>query len=57
MIARWMNRAAGRAEEIFRKHGVQLTLGGEPTYVLPSPEGAEWIYAVGPTKPTWRGSG
>ena len=51
MIARWMDQAASRAETIFRKHGVQLTLGGEPTYVPPNPEGPEWTYAaVGPTK-------
>ena len=51
MIARWMDQAAARAERIFRKHRVQLTLGGEPTYVPANPEGAEWTYAaVGPTK-------
>ena len=51
MIARWMDQAASRAEGIFSKHGVQLTLGGEPTYVPHKPEGAEWNYAaVGPTK-------
>ena len=31
--------------------GVQLTLGGEPTYVPNEPEGAEWAFAAdGPTK-------
>lgn len=31
--------------------GVQLTLGGEPTYVPDEPEGAEWAFAAdGPTK-------
>jgi uncharacterized protein (DUF2126 family) len=51
MIARWMDQAASRAEAIFRKHGVRLTLGGEPTFVPINPEGAEWNYAaVGPTK-------
>lgn len=51
MRARWMDQAASRAEGIFRKHGVQLTLGGEPTFVPHKPEGAEWNYAaVGPTK-------
>ncbi len=31
--------------------GVQLTLGGEPTYVPDQPEGAEWSFAAdGPTK-------
>jgi uncharacterized protein (DUF2126 family) len=30
---------------------VQLTLGGEPTYVPNKPEGAEWAFAAdGPTK-------
>ncbi len=54
MIARWMDKAASRAEAIFHKHGVQLTLGGEPTYVPISPEGPEWNYAaVGPTKLTY----
>jgi Uncharacterized protein conserved in bacteria len=51
MIAAWMEKACARAEEIFTKHGVKLTLGGEPTYVPVHPEGAEWSYAaVGPTK-------
>ena len=51
MIARWMSQAANRAEAAFRKRGVQLTLGGEPTFVPVNPEGAEWNYdAVGPTK-------
>ena len=50
-MARWMDQAASRAKAIFRKHGVQLTIGGEPTYVPINPEGAEWTYAaVGPTK-------
>src|SRR6476619_7815587 len=51
MIARWMDQAASRAETIFAQHGVQLTLGGEPTYVPINPEGPEWTYAaVGPAK-------
>ncbi len=34
-----------------RKHGVKLTLGGEPTFVPNDPVGPEWsITAVGPTK-------
>ncbi|MGB8353499.1 MAG: transglutaminase family protein [Chthoniobacteraceae bacterium] len=34
-----------------RKGGVQLTMGGEPTYVPNDPVGAEWsVTAVGPTK-------
>ena len=49
-----MDQAASCAETIFRKHGVQLTLGGEPTYVPTNPEGPEWTYeAVGPTKLTY----
>ncbi len=51
MIARWMDEAAARAEAIFAKHAVKLTLGGEPTFVPINPEGPEWNYAaVGPTK-------
>lgn len=47
----WMDKAAQHAEKIFNKHGVKLTLGGEPTYVPLEPSGAEWSYAaVGPTK-------
>lgn len=34
-----------------RKHGIKLTLGGEPTYVPDDPAGPEWsVTAVGPTK-------
>lgn len=51
MIAPWMDKACARAEEVFAKNGVKLTLGGEPTYIPLNPEGAEWSYsAVGPTK-------
>ncbi len=40
-----------RARKIFRAHGVELTMGGEPTYVPTEPLGAEWsITALGPTK-------
>ncbi|HEX8295428.1 MAG TPA: transglutaminase family protein, partial [Chthoniobacteraceae bacterium] len=48
---------AAVAEQIdatFAKHGVQLTLGGEPTYVPLEPDGPEWsITALGPTKLTY----
>ncbi|HYR58062.1 MAG TPA: transglutaminase family protein, partial [Chthoniobacteraceae bacterium] len=38
-------------EEIFRRHAVKLTMGGEPTYVPLEPAGAEWsVTALGPTK-------
>ena len=37
-----------------RKHGIKLTMGGEPTYVPVDPAGQEWsITAVGPTKLTY----
>ena len=43
--------AARWADNIFAREGIQLTLGGEPTYVPQHPEGAEWSFsAVGPTK-------
>ncbi|HEY5792601.1 MAG TPA: transglutaminase family protein, partial [Chthoniobacterales bacterium] len=46
-----MDKACARAEQIFTRNTVRLTLGGEPTYVPLNPEGAEWSYsAVGPTK-------
>lgn len=39
------------ATEKLRRHGIKLTLGGEPTYVPDDPVGPEWnITAVGPTK-------
>ncbi len=47
----WMDNAAQRAHEILDRHGVRLTLGGEPTFVPHRPLGAEWNYsAVGPEK-------
>ncbi|HEY8901239.1 MAG TPA: transglutaminase family protein [Chthoniobacterales bacterium] len=43
--------AAKWADAIFAKEGIQLTLGGEPTYVPLHPDGPEWSFsAVGPTK-------
>jgi uncharacterized protein (DUF2126 family) len=42
---------ADYAAGIFSKHGVTLTLGGEPTYVPLKPDGPEWsVTALGPTK-------
>lgn len=50
----WLNGSLAAAREIDRRlaaAGVQLTLGGEPTYVPDLPEGAEWsVAADGPTK-------
>ncbi len=46
-----LSAAATDAEEILARHNVQLTLGGEPTYVPENPEGNEWsVSALGPTK-------
>ncbi len=45
------SRAATWTQETFARHGVQMTLGGEPTYVPIHPSGSEWSFsAVGPTK-------
>ncbi len=42
---------AAKVEATFEKHGVKLTMGGEPTYVPFEPTGAEWsITALGPNK-------
>lgn len=42
---------ADQAADIFARHGISFTLGGEPTYVPFKPEGAEWsVTALGPTK-------
>ena len=47
----WMQRAASTAEQRLAQAGVQLTLGGEPTFVPDQPEGPEWTVAAdGPTK-------
>jgi uncharacterized protein (DUF2126 family) len=49
----WMDQAAERAEQRLAQAGVQLTLGGEPTYIPLNPEGAEWTVAAdGPGKLT-----
>jgi uncharacterized protein (DUF2126 family) len=51
MIPQALTSAAAPVEALLEKHGVKLTLGGEPTYVPLQPEGAEWsITALGPTK-------
>jgi uncharacterized protein (DUF2126 family) len=43
--------AAAWAEDIFARHDIRLTIGGEPTYIPLRPEGPEWSHsAVGPTK-------
>ncbi|MEI6493145.1 MAG: transglutaminase family protein [Verrucomicrobiota bacterium] len=47
----WMLKASRRCREVFSNHGVEMTLGGEPTFLPVNPDGAEWNYsAVGPTK-------
>jgi len=46
-----MTHISRQAEAVFARHGVRLTLGGEPTFVPIRPEGPEWNFAaVGPTK-------
>jgi uncharacterized protein (DUF2126 family) len=43
--------AADRVAAVLARHGVRLTIGGEPTFVPVEPDGAEWNHAaVGPTK-------
>mgnify|MGYP003613138906 FL=1 len=47
----WMRKLSRRQKEAFEKAGVEMTIGGEPTFLPLKPEGAEWNYsAVGPTK-------
>ena len=42
---------AAAIEQRLQEGGIELTLGGEPTYVPLNPEGAEWsVTADGPTK-------
>jgi uncharacterized protein (DUF2126 family) len=46
-----MKTSAAAVERTFRRHGVVLTLGAEPTCVPLRPAGAEWTFAAtGPTK-------
>lgn len=50
-MSTWQHVLNDRCEAVFARHGVEMTLGGEPTFVPVEPEGAEWNYsAVGPTK-------
>jgi len=47
----WIKKTAAQCSQIFDRHEVTMTLGGEPTFVPPLPDGPEWNYsAVGPTK-------
>lgn len=47
----WQKRVSDKCDEVFRRHGAKLTLGGEPTFLPVHPQGPEWSYsAVGPTK-------
>ena len=47
----WMLKVSERCGGVFGAHGVEMTLGGEPTFLPVKPDGAEWNYsAVGPTK-------
>ncbi len=51
VFSRATSEAAARVEQRLAHHGVELTLGGEPTYVPLEPSGPEWSFsAVGPTK-------
>jgi uncharacterized protein (DUF2126 family)/transglutaminase-like putative cysteine protease len=46
-----LNKIATQIEKTLAREQVTLTMGGEPTFVPISPEGAEWSFAaVGPTK-------
>lgn len=46
-----MQKLSGKIASRLRRHGVQLTLGGEPSFVPVNPRGAEWnVTATGPGK-------
>jgi uncharacterized protein (DUF2126 family) len=46
-----LDQVADKVAARFRKHHIDLTLGGEPSYVPFEPGGLEWsVTAVGPTK-------
>jgi uncharacterized protein (DUF2126 family) len=50
-IPKALATVADQVDATFAKHGVRLTLGGEPTYVPLDPQGLEWsVTALGPTK-------
>ncbi len=50
-MKQWMLKAGQKCDEVFLRNEVEMTLGGEPTFVPVEPVGAEWSYAaVGPTK-------
>lgn len=46
-----VHRCAAEVEQVMARSGLQITMGGEPTFVPLRPEGAEWqTAALGPTK-------
>jgi uncharacterized protein (DUF2126 family)/transglutaminase-like putative cysteine protease len=46
-----LHKIAAQVENVLAREQVTLTMGGEPTFVPISPEGAEWSFAaVGPSK-------
>ena len=50
-MSSWMLKVSRRCADTFSKSGIEMTLGGEPTFLPVKPDGAEWNYsAVGPTK-------
>lgn len=50
-LSEWMIKASDQVDATLHRHGISLTLGGEPTFIPINPEGPEWSYsAVGPTK-------
>jgi len=50
-MSHWTLEVSRHSQKIFARHGAEMTLGGEPTFVPLHPEGPEWNYsAVGPTK-------
>lgn len=50
-ITRDIHQTADRVEATLHETGMQLTMGGEPTFIPLVPEGAEWSTAAfGPTK-------